>query len=232
MSTESGAEQNPIAAISTFGRVVWREALSVVVLSVLFAVASLSIVTIGPAAIAAVDALYSSVTFTGTGGGVPPKTAARANHFVASIWTYLRPGLLYTPLFMLAGLGLYGYYRLVQFGQGVTSLVIGIVGFYATALALVVLFRGANVLVHAPEDDRPSAIGSLRQAWSSLTDLPGYAAVHLVIAATIAFLCRTFPILLVVLFPGLLALLEVIMYEELSGVGARAIRFAYEDPQE
>jgi len=231
MSTE-GAEQNPIRALSTFGRVVWREALSVVVLSVLFGLASLSIITIGPAAVAMVDTFYSSVTFTGTGAGVPPRTADRANHFVASIWTYLRPGLLYTPLCIAAGLGLYGYYRLVQFGEGATSLVVGIVGFYVTALALVVMFRGANVLVHAPADDRPGTIRSLRQAWSSLTDLPGYAAVHLVIAASIAFLCRTFPVLLVVLFTGLLALLEVVMYEELSGVGARAIRFAYEDPQE
>ena len=232
MSAETSAKQDPTTALRTFVRVALNEIISVVVLSVLFVIACLSLVTIGAAMISLVDTIYTSVTFTGTGGGIPPRTADRANYFVKQIWEYLWTGLLYTVVLILAAANLYGFFRLAFLGGNVASLLVGVAGLYLTTVILVVLFRAANIIVHADEDDRPGAIGGLRLAWSSMTDNVGYEALHVVVAATIVLVARSIPVAMIVVLPGLLALLEVLMYEELEGIGAEAILFAYTDPND
>lgn len=233
MSVESPAEGNPMAALSTYLRILWREIVSIVALSVLFSLATLSVVPMGAAMIALVDAFYTSVTFTGTGGGIPPRTIDRANYFMQQIWTYMRTGLVYTVVLLLSAVGLVLYPQLALFGGSVFWLLFGIVGVYATVLILVLSFRAGNLVVHAEErdDDRPGFRAAMGSAWSQLRDSPAYLAAHLVTATTIAIVCRAFPLSLVFVLPGLLGLLEVVMYEELDGVGAKAIRYAYEDPQ-
>lgn len=233
MSVESPAEGNPLAALSTYFRILWREIVSIVVLSVLFSLATLSILPMGAAMIALVDTFYTSVTFTGTGGGIPPRTIDRANYFMQRIWTYLKTGLAYTVVLLLSVVGLLLYAQFAVFGGSVFRFFFGIAGIYATVLILVLVFRAGNLVAHAEDrdDDRPGFTTAVGRAWSELKLAPGYLAAHVVAAATITVVCMAFPVSLVVVLPGLLALLEVVMYEELDGVGAKAIRYAYEDPQ-
>lgn len=231
MSIQSTAAGDPAAALSAFARIVWREIVSLVVLSVLFVMASLSVVTIGAALISLVDTYYSSVTFTGTGGGVSRRTADRANHFVKNIWTYLRTGVAYTALVILGILGLYYYFRLALFGGTMTSFALGVVGLYGTVLVFVVLYRAANVAVHADDDERPGIYLALKTAWGTVRGNLAFTSAHLVIAAILVVVSRVSVIALVVPLPALLALLEVVMYEELEGVGAKTLTYAYEDPQ-
>lgn len=232
MSTESSASQNPTRAVSTFLRVSLSEIVSVVVLSLLYTLAALSILPIGAGLLSLIDTFYNSVTFTGTGGGVPPRTSDRATHFVSSIWEYLRAGIPYTLFLILAVVGLFVYFEMAVFGGSTSSLAIGIAGIYATVLVLVLLFRAANIVVHASEDDRPGFVSAISQSWSSIMGNLAYSSMHIVVAATIVLLCRVFPVAIVVFLPGLLAMLEILMYEELDGIGAKTILYAYRDPQE
>ena len=233
MSVESPAEGNPAAALSTYFRILWREVVSIVVLSVLFSLATLSVLPMGAAMIALVDTFYTSVTFTGTGGGIPPRTIDRANYFMQRIWTYMRTGLVYTVMLLLSAVGLVLYPQFALRGNSVFQFLFGITGIYATVLVLVLLFRAGNLVVHAEDrdDDRPGFRSAVGTAWSELRASPGYLAAHVVAAATVTVVCMAFPVSLAVVLPGMLALLEVVMYEELDGVGAKAIRYAYEDPQ-
>lgn len=231
MSTRSTASGNPAAALSAFASVLWREVVSIFVLSVLFVMASLSVVSIGPALISLVDTFYASTTFTGTGGGVPRRVPDRANYFVKNIWTYLKTGLGYTVIVLLGYGGVYYYYHLALYGRTLNTFVVGILGLYATVLIFVLLFRAANIVVHADEDERPGLLGAFRAGWSSITGNLAYTAIHLVIAAIIVVLCRITILTLVVPMPALLALLEVVMYEELDGIGAKTLMYAYKDPQ-
>jgi hypothetical protein len=233
MSFESSASGDPAAALSAFFRVLWREVVSLFVLSVLFVVAAMSVLTIGPAMLSLVDTYYSSVTFTGTGGGVSRRTPDRANHFVKNIWTYLRTGLVYTLVLLVAVAGLYLYFRLALFGDTLPTFVVGVVGLYATIFALVLVYRAANVVVHAEDadDEQPGFRSAVGEAWGTFKRDPAYAAVHLVVAAAIVVVCRISIIALAIPLPALLALLEVVLYEELDGIGAKTLVYAYKDPQ-
>lgn len=230
MSMESRADQDPVAALSAYLRIAVSELLSIFVLSILFTLASLSIVTMGAAFISLIDTFYSSVTFTGSGGGVPPRTSDRANHFVSQIWTYLKTGLAYTVILILALVGLLTYFNLALRGGSFVTIVFGVAGIYATTIVLVILGRAANILAHA-EDDKPGIRRAVGEAWTSMRENLPYAGLHVVVAATIVLVCRAIPVLMPVALPALLALLEVLMYEELRGVGAETVKYAYQDPQ-
>jgi len=234
MSLRDDGPPDPMLVLRSFGRIAISDALTIVVLSVLYSMASLSIITIGPALLALMDAFYASVSHTGTGGGAPDSVAGRASHFVGSIWTHLRYGIPYTVVILAALFGGYVYIRLALFGESVQSLIASVVGLYAVVIVLVLLFRAADIVVREDESDRPGFIRGLRLAWSSLGSNVPYSIIQVVVAIALAVvpIFALSPLVLVFALPGLLALLELLAYEELSGAGAKAIRFAYLDPQE
>jgi hypothetical protein len=231
MSLRDDESVDPILVLRTFGRIAISDAVTIFVLSVLYFVASMSIVTIGPALLALMDAFYSSVSHTGTGGGAPASTRGRASRFVSSIWTYLWAGLPYTVAVLVAAYALYTYSVLALTGGTAQTLVFGVVGMYSVVLVFVLLFRAADIVVRADEDKRPGFFSAIRKAWGSLGSNVAFAATHVVTAIAVTIASLVFVITAVCFLPGLLALLELLNYEELDGAGAKAIRFAYLDPQ-
>ncbi|MCU4716790.1 hypothetical protein [Halapricum hydrolyticum] len=234
MSLRDDSPPDPMLVLRTFGRIAVSDAVTIVVLSVLYSVASLSIVTIGPALLALMDTFYASVTHTGTGGGAPDSVTGRASHFVSSIWTYFRAGLAYTVVILGSGVAMYVYLRLALYGDSIVSLLGGVLGLYAVVVVLVLLFRAADIVVREDESDRPGFVGGLRLAWHSMGANVPYSAIHAVtaIVLTLVPILVLTPLAVVFVLPGLLALLELLAYEELHGAGAKTIRFAYLDLQE
>lgn len=231
MSLRDDESVDPMLVLRTFGRIAISDAVTIFVLSILYFVASMSIVTIGPALLALMDAFYSSVSHTGTGGGAPASTRGRASQFVSSIWTYLWAGLPYTVAVLVAVYALYTYSVLALTGGTAQTLVFGVVGMYSVILVFVLLFRAADIVVRADEDERPGFFSAIRKAWGSLGSNVAFAATHLVTAIVVTIASLVFIITAICFLPGLLALLELLYYEELDGAGAKAIRFAYLDPQ-
>lgn len=231
MSLRDDESVDPMLVLRTFGRITISDAVTIFVLSILYFVASMSIVTIGPALLALMDAFYSSVSHTGTGGGAPTSTRGRASHFVSSIWTYLRTGLPYTVAVIIAVYSLISYSWLVFTGGSIPSIVFGVLGIYVSILGLVLLFRAADIVVRADDEERPRFFSALRLAWRSLWSNVALAGVHIVTATVVTLVMMVFVATAVCFLPGLLALLELLNYEELDGAGAKAIRFAYLDPQ-
>jgi len=222
---------DPILVLKTYGRIAISDAVTIFVLSLLYFVASLSIVTIGPALLALMDAFYSSVSHTGTGGGAPASTRGRASQFVSSIWTYLWAGLPYTVAVIVAVYSLYTYSVLALSGGTTQALIFGVVGMYTVVLVFVLLFRAADIVVRADENERPGFFSALRKAWGSLGSNVAFAATHIVTAIAVTIASLIFIVTAICFLPGLLALLELLNYEELDGAGAKAIRYAYLDPQ-
>lgn len=231
MSLRDDESVDPVLVLRTYARIAISDFVTIFVLSVLYVVASMSIITIGPALLALMDAFYSSVSHTGTGGGAPASTRGRASQFVSSIWTYLRTGLPYTAAVILTVYALITYSLLAFDGGSVRAIVFGVLGIYVSVLGLVLLFRAADIVVRADDEERPRFFSALRKAWNSLWSNVAMAGIHIVTATVVTILTMIFIVTALCLLPGLLALLELLHYEELDGAGAKAIRFAYLDPQ-
>jgi len=231
MSLRDDESVDPVLVLRTFGRIAISDAVTIFVLSILYFLASMSIITIGPALLALMDAFYSSVSHTGTGGGAPASARGRASQFVSSIWTYLRAGLPYTVAILVAVYALYTYTALAFSGGTTRALVFGVVGMYAVILVFVLLFRAADIVVRADENERPGFFTAMRKAWGSLGSNVAFAATHVVTAIAVTIASLIFIVTAFCFLPGLLALLELLNYEELDGAGAKTIRYAYLDPQ-
>lgn len=233
MSLRDEGPPDPSLVLKTYPRILLSEFVTVVLLSVLTTLAALSIVPIGAALLSMLDTFHASVSHTGTGGGDVPTTAAgRASYFMSNIWTYLRAGLPYTVAVVVLGLWLYLYISLALGGSSLQTLVVGVVGMYGVVIALVLLIRSGEFVVRADAAERPGFLRAIRQAWGSLTGNLAFGAIHIVVAVvvTLGLLVIT-PVSVVFLLPGMLVLLELLVYEELDGAGAKAIRYAYLDPQ-
>lgn len=228
---DEGEPPDPILVLKTFGRIAISDIVTIFVLSILYSIASMSIVTIGPAFLALMDAFYSSVSHTGTGGGAPASTRGRASQFVSSIWTYLRTGLPYTVAILIVLYAFITYALLAISGGSIQATLFGIVGIYVSVLGFLLLFRAADIVVRADDSERPGFFGGLRLAWKSFGSNIPFAATHIVTAIAVTSIAIPLVATLVCVLPGLLALLELLNYEELDGAGAKAIRYAYLDPQ-
>lgn len=233
MSLRDEGPPDPILVLRTFGRIALSDFVTIVVLSIFYSFAAMSIVPIGPALLAMMDTFHASVTHTGTGGKAPTTTVARVSHFMSAIWTYLKTGLPYTVVVLLAGFSLYQYGQLVFVGRSTQSMLAAVVGIYAVVVALVIVLRGADLVVRLDAEDRPGFVGAMRRAWGSLTSNLAFAAIHVVTAIVLVVgLLAITPLSIILFMPSMLVLLELLHYEELDGAGAKAIRFAYLDPQE
>ena len=238
MSTRPTGPASPATALKAYGKILFSEIVSVVALSVLFVFALFPVVTIGAALISLIDTFYSSVAYTGTGGGLPRQTSSRASNFVASIWDYLRVGLAFGVVFVVIVTGILTYFFAALAGSSTVVLLVGVFGVYAVVAVLVVLLRAANIIVHAENDDdddteRPGFVPAVRQAYGTVTDHIAYEAVHVVAATAIVLFALLIPFGVgAFLFPGMITLLEVVFYEELDGVGAETLLYALADPQE
>jgi hypothetical protein len=236
MSTRPTGPPSPATALKAYGKILFSEIVSVVVLSVLFVFALFPVVTIGAALVSLIDTFYSSVAYTGTGGGLPRQASSRASNFVASIWDYLRVGLAFGVVFVVIVTGILTYFFAALAGSSTVVLFVGVFGVYAVVAVLVVLLRAANLIVHAENDDdteRPGFVAAVRQAYGTVTEHIAYEAVHVVAATAIVLFALLIPFGVgAFLFPGMITLLEVVFYEELDGVGAETLLYALADPQE
>ncbi|WP_143085753.1 hypothetical protein [Halogranum rubrum] len=226
MSSHSGIMRvDPLATLAAFGRVAYSELVTIVILSVLFTLVSLPVVTVGSALLALVRVLTDSVTGEVTGN--PISERARAAAFLTATRQNVKRGLPLSGLLVVVGVVTTIYLSAASATRDAAFLLGSLAGLYALIIAVVWTLRAATLVVRAPEEQKPSTWGALRNAAYHLIETPSFTVLHLVCAAVVCLLCVAVQIGVVLLLPGLLALLEVTTFEETTGEGALRLVRAY-----
>jgi len=222
MST--GEKNDAIAALSAFARIGYSDLLTVIVVSVLTGLAAVPVVTLGGAILAGVDTLTTVIRGEDRRSG-PTTERERLRYFFGSFRTNLLRGL---PLGLLLTAVVVGTSASLQvaFRGGSTAFLLGlIVGLYAVVLTTIWVYRAASIVVRAT--DPPGGIGSLRAAWQDMTSDLSWTGLQAVYAATLWLVLAWTQFGMLVLLAGLLAVLEVVVYEERNGYGATTLVRAY-----
>lgn len=216
---------NPMAALAAFGRAAYSDLVSIVILSVLASLAVIPLITIGAAIVALVETLTETIAGELAGEGVSERQ--RALRFVRAVRANLWRGLPLSAL-IVAVIGSTGVYLLIATAVGSTGFLLGAaVGLYAVFCTIALSLRTASLLVRMPEEQTQSMFATVRDAAYHLLETPSFTVLAIVFMVVLVALSVTLRIAVVILLPGLLALLEVIVFEEMSGVGARRVVRAY-----
>lgn len=216
-------ELSPGLVLRAVARVTYGDLVTVVATSVAFVLASLPVVTLGAALLALVDTWTAVVTRRDT--GAPPSERGRLRLFASSYRRHLRAGVPYSVLFVaVVGLtAVYAAFGVTQ--QSGVFVIAAIVGAYAVVLVTVWSLRAASVQTR--EDPAVGVRVAFERAGLTLVDRPAFAIVLSTVAAVVLVggvaLRITFPLLV----PGVLAVLEVVAFEEHLGDGAATVRATY-----
>ena len=223
--SEPGAEDlDPIAALSAFVRISYSDMVTVIVTSLLTALAAVPVVTLGGAILAGVDTLTTIIRAEGR-GDAPNSERARLRYFYESFRANLRRGVPLGVL-LVAVVVMNVVYVQTAFATGSTVFLLGsVVGLYLAVFATVWAYRIASVTVRSAEP--LGLVESAREAWYHLVAELSWTSLQAIVTATLVLVLLYTRIGLVLLLPGLLAVLEVVVFEERSGYGAESLVFGY-----
>lgn len=214
---------NPTGALAAFGRAAYSDLLSVVILSVVFWLTALPVITLGPAILALVAAQTEGIAGRTAGQKVTERD--RLRRFRETFVGDFRRGL---PLGLLV-IGVSGttlWYASLAVTNRSGPLLIGtLVGLYAVGVSVLVAFRAATLLVR---EGAPSTRQALWDAGRHVLSSPSFSILQGSFGFLLVLLCVGLGIAVLVLLPGLLAVLEVVSYEEMAGDGALRVVRAYQ----
>jgi hypothetical protein len=223
MANEAGQlEIDLTGSVAAFGRIAYSDLLTLAIVSVLATLASLPLVTVGAAILALVETVTAVATGEGRGG--PTKERQRVRLFVESFRANLRRGLPYSVA-LLGTVLTAGYYVLGASGGSGLFLIGALLGLYAVVIVLAWLLRAASVTVRSTTD--VSFVDAVHEGGYLGLEYPWYTALQLVTVGMILLFAFPFPPAYVLVVPGLLALLEVVAFEETAGRGAMSLVRAY-----
>ncbi|MBX0325150.1 hypothetical protein EGH21_19160 [Halomicroarcula sp. F13] len=214
---------DPVGTLAAFGRAAYSDLTSVVALSLVFSLATLPLVTLGPAVVALVAAQTEGVTGRAAGGKVTERDRLRV--FRTTFREQFRRGLPLGVFVLAVAVTTIAYAGLAVANRSGPLLVGAILGGYALSAALVTVLRAATLLVR---EGAPSARQALWDAGRHLLSTPSFSVLHALFASLLVVLCLGLGIAAVLLLPGLLAVLEVVAYEETAGDGALRVVRAYQ----
>jgi hypothetical protein len=213
-----------MTSLSVFARVVYDDLMTVVLVSLLTALTALPVVTIGASLLACCETMTAVVTGEGRGG--PSTERQRVSLYCESFRRHLRRGLMYSLLLILVFITTVSYVALAYSIRAEGFLLGAILGLYAIVLVLVWTFRAGSVLIRI--EDQMGFFAAMREgAYIALSD-PAYSTLHVVVAGFFVLFMAVFGIAIPLLLPGVLAVLEVVMFEELAGEGAGTVLARYQ----
>lgn len=210
---------SPVATATTAVRLLYAELVTVVLTSLLVALASLPLVTVGPAILAGVEVLTTVVTRRDT--GAPPTERGRFRLFVDAVRRNLGAGLPFSLLLLSVG-GLTTFYYVVGTTRGDGGLLLlALLGAYGVVGAFALTLRAGSF--RARTSPPPSVFSAVRMAGQSFTEHLSYTVLWFVALAGLLGVASAVPVTIVVLLPGVLAVLEVVAFEAVVGDGAAAV---------
>lgn len=210
---------SPTTTVLTWVRVLYAEFLTVTIVSLLATIASLPLVTVGPAVLASVEVLTTVVTRRDT--GAPSSERARARLFVRAFKKNLRTGLLFSLLLVAVGGVTVFYYVVGGARQQGGLLLLALVGMYAVVCVLALAYRVGSF--RARTSPPPSIFDALKMAANSFTSYLSYTVLWLVSVAGLLAMATVSTILVPLTVFGVLVIGEVITFEEVAGEGAGTV---------
>lgn len=146
----------------------------------------------------------------------------RLKMFFSEFRAHLYTGFPYTGILLLTAFAVYSYISLLVSIPGIQAIVVGLVGLYALIIVPAWLFRIANLSTNYST----KATGFIRSLINSIhltIEYPLYTFIHLVSVGVLIVMCSIVPIALFVVLPGILAVLEVLVCEEIAGEGVHPV---------
>lgn len=222
-SGEMSREVTPGAVLRAAARVVYGDLVTIVATSLAFVLASLPVVTLGAALLALVDTWTAIVTARDT--GAPVTERGRLRLFARSFRRNLRAGVPYS-LVLVVVTGLTVVYAVVGVARRSGLFVLAaVVGGYIVIGVTLWCLRAASIQVRA-EPALPFRT-TVAQAGVMLADRPYFAVLVATLVAVLVVLGALVRVAVPLLVPAVLAVVEVVAFEELAGEGAAAVRETY-----
>lgn len=210
---------SPVETATTALRVLYAELLTVAAVSVLTTLASLPLLTVGPAMLAAVEVLTTVATRRDT--GAPPTERGRIRLFAGAVRRNLKAGLPFS-LLLLSVAGVTAFYYVVGTAQNDGGLLLlALLGAYGVVGALAVTLRVGSF--RARTSPPPSAVRAVRLTGRSFTDQRSYTVLWFVAIGGLLAVASYVPVTVPMLLPGVLGVLEVVAFEAVVGDGAAAV---------
>lgn len=216
-------EVSPGSVFRAAGRVVYGDLVTIVATSLAFVVVSLPVVTLGAALLALVETW--TVIVTGRDTGAPVSERGRLALFWRSFRGHLRTGLPYSVL-LVAVTGLTVVYAVVGLTQqsGLYVLAAAVGGYVIVGVTLWCL-RAASIQIRT-EPTPPTRL-AFERAGVMLLDRPYFAVLVATLVATLVVVGAMLRVAVPLLLPAVLAVVEVVAFEELAGDGAASVRETY-----
>ncbi len=212
-----------LGSVTAFSRVTFSDLLTIVWVSVLFAVLSLPLVTLGAAMLAAVETLTAVITGEGRGG--PTTERERIRLFAGSFRRNLSQGLPYSVVTVLVVATML-FYILTASADETGVLFFGaLVGLYAVVICFAWLLRAGSITIRSTQS--VGFVDAAHEAAYQAFNYPWYAAIQLITVGVILLVAFVVPPAYVLVVPGLLVVLDVVTFEESHGEGAMTIVRAY-----
>lgn len=221
--TDETDEIDLMGSVTAFSRVVFSDLLTIVWVSVLCALLSLPLVTLGAALLAAVETLTAVVTGEGRGG--PTTERERLRLFAGSFRAHLSRGLPYSLVTVVVVTTLLLYVLAASTDQTGVFFLGALVGLYAVVICFAWLLRAGSIMIRSSEP--VGFVDAAHEAAYQAFAYPWYAAVQLITVGVILLIAFVVPPAYVLVVPGLLVVLEIVTFEEAHGAGAMTVVRAY-----
>lgn len=216
---------HPGTVVRAVCRIYYSEALTLGWSSVLFVLGSLPLVTIGASLIALVEIWITVVSTESSGKKINERELLVL--FAKTWFDNILAGIPYSLAFLLVGVGSFVYLALgTASGSGI-FLLWTLVSFYVVVVVLGWEFRAASIRMRSSTINLPGFRETMERAAYSLIENPWYSILQFAWFGVILFLLRVFPPAFIILGPAVLAISEIVGFEELFGDGAETIRAAY-----
>jgi hypothetical protein len=212
-----------LASVAAFARIVYTDLTTVVLVSVLTTLTMIPIITIGAGLFACCETLTAVITGEGRGG--PTTERARFRLYREAFQRHLVHGLPYSALIVAVFVTVYAYVRLAYTLQSGVFLLGSLLGLYVLVLTLIWTLRASSIVIRT--ENTPGFINAMREGSYVALAEPPYSALHIVTAGLLIGLTAAFGIAVPLLLPGLLAVLEVVVFEDLTGEGAEDVLARY-----
>lgn len=206
-------------------RILYRELVTVVLLSLAWCLAVLPVVTIGGATLALCETTTRVITDRSEERLLGEEDRIRA--FAGSFRQYVYQGLPLSVLMIALILGVWLHAHIYALsGQWIFS-ASTLVGIYFLVIGTAWVFRAASLLVRMPPEEHPGTFQAFRNGAELALEYPHYTVLQLLTVGTVFVLTSLKPVAVPLLLPSTVAAIEVIAFEELVDEGAADIKQSY-----
>lgn len=226
MGTDSSGELRDVRASGeALVRVLYRDLVTVVGLSLAWTLAALPLVTVGGATLALCETMTRVVTDRSEDRILTERGRLRA--FGRSVRANVLRGLPLSLLSVALLASVWAHAQIYALSEEWLFSVSTLVGLYFLVVGTAWVLRAANLIVRAWPEEAPGTRRAFVHGAELALEHPHFTVLHLLTVGAVLFLASLQPVAVPLLVPGVVAATEVVAFEELVDGGAADIRQYY-----